>query len=113
DAFVSRAPTRSPFQHDVVSVLSEIGLNPKEEVLIKSGYRLDALVEVNGNKIGIEVDGPYHFVDRRPTGKMILKHRQVTKLDGVPVLSVPYWEWNKAKKDRRKKQYLRALLGLR
>ncbi|KAL7533356.1 hypothetical protein ACHAWF_004460 [Thalassiosira exigua] len=114
DAFVSRAPTRSPFQHDVVSALLEIGLNPKEEVLTKSGYRLDALVEVNGNKIGIEVDGPYHFVDRRPTGKMILKHRQVTKLDELPVTSVPYWEWNKVKKDRGKKQqYLRSLLGLR
>jgi hypothetical protein len=37
-------------------------LDPKEEFLTKSGYSLDALVVVNGEKIGVEVDGPSHFV---------------------------------------------------
>jgi len=31
-----------------------------------SGYRMDAIVEVNGNgkTIGIEVDGPFHFIGK-------------------------------------------------
>ena len=40
-------------------------------------------MEVNGNKIGIEVDGPSHFVGRKPTGSTLLKHRQVITLDGI------------------------------
>jgi hypothetical protein len=54
-------------QDDVVSVLSSIGMLPEEEVLTASGYRLDALVEVNGMKVGIEVDGPSHFINREAT----------------------------------------------
>jgi len=40
-------------------------------------------VEVNGNKMGIEVDGPSHFVGRKPTGSTLLKHRQVSTLDEI------------------------------
>ncbi len=70
-------------------------------------------MEVNGKKIGIEVDGPSHFIGRKPTGSTILKRRQVDTLDDIRVISVPYWEWNKLGKDRGKKQeYLRTLLGL-
>jgi hypothetical protein len=46
------------FTTDVIFELSSIGLRPEEEFLAKSGYRLDALVEVKGTKVGIEVDGP-------------------------------------------------------
>jgi hypothetical protein len=86
---------------------------PEEEVLTPSGYRLDALVEVNGEKIGIEVDGPYHFVNQEPTGSTLLKRRQVSTLDNIPIVSVPYWEWDKLGNGRAKKQmYLRIKLGL-
>ena len=94
-----------------------MGLELEEEVLTKSGYRLDALVEADGKKVAIEVDGPSHFLGRNPTGSTILKHRQVTNLDGIPIVSVPYWEWralDKLDKDIRsekKQQYLRELLG--
>jgi hypothetical protein len=47
---------------DVVYVLFSIGLEPKEAVLMQSGYILYALVEVNGKKVAIEVDGAYHFI---------------------------------------------------
>ncbi|KAL7537978.1 hypothetical protein ACHAWF_005954 [Thalassiosira exigua] len=61
----------------------------------------------------VEVDGPSHFVDRKPSRSTILKRRQVAKLNGIPVISMPYWEWNELKKDREKKQlYLHSLLGL-
>ena len=81
-------------------------------MLTKSGYRLDALVDVNGKKIGVEVDGPTHFLARNPTGSTILKHRQITNLDNIPVVSVQYWDWNKLGKDSEKKQqYLHSLLS--
>ena len=107
-----RVPDPSKLQDDVISQLSSMGLELEEEVLTKSGYRLDALVEVNGKKIGVEVDGPTHFIGRNPSGSTILKHRQVTNLDGVQVVSVPYWEWNKlGKNSEMKQQYLRSLLS--
>jgi hypothetical protein len=112
-AFVSQSYQLSRLQDDVTSVLSSIGMSPEEEVLTLSGYRLDALVKVNGEKIGIEVDGPYHFMNQEPTGSTLLKRRQVSTLDGIHVVSVPYWEWDKLGNDREKKQmYLRANLGL-
>ena len=112
DTFISRVPEPSKLQDDVISQLSSLGLQLEEEVLTKSGYRLDALVEMNRKKVGVEVDGPFHFLGTNPNGSTILKHRQVTNLDGIPVVSVPYWEWNKLKKDSEKKQqYLRSLLN--
>eukprot|EP00985_Skeletonema_marinoi_P003661 scaffold1598_cov139-Skeletonema_marinoi.AAC.5 len=115
NAFISEEPTVSKFQDDVVAQLSNIGLDPKEEVLMGSGYRIDALVEVNGKTIGIEVDGPYHFIGRSKSqlGSTILKRRQVPSIDNIELVSVPYWEWDEVGNDEVKKQeYLRRLLGL-
>jgi len=112
-AFISQEISPSTFQDDVVSILSSIGIQPQEEVLLKSGYRIDAVVEVNGRQIAVEVDGPSHFIGRDPIGKTILKHRQVAALDGMKVVSIPYWEWDKLEKDSNKKEeYLRGLLEL-
>jgi hypothetical protein len=103
----------SSLQNDVIFELSSIGLLTKEKVLTPSGYRLDALVEVNGIKVGIEVDGPSHFINQEATGSTLLKRRQVSTLDDIRIVSVPYWEWNKLGSDRvKKQQYLRAKLGL-
>ena len=114
EAFISDDPTPSKFQDDVVSILLSMGLQPQEEVLLKCGYRIDAVVEVNGKQIAVEVDGPSHFIGRSRdlTGSTILKKRQVAALDGMNVVSVPYWEWDKLKKDSKKKEkYLNSLLG--
>jgi len=113
EAFVSQDPTQSKLQDDVVSILSLMGLQPQEEVLIKSGYRIDAVVEVNGKQIAVEVDGPSHFIgrSRELTGSTILKHRQVAALDGMTVVSIPYWEWDNHENDTEKKKYLQSLLG--
>ena len=113
EAFISVKPSPSKFQDNVVSILSSIGLQPQEEVLLKSGYRIDAVVEVGGKQIAVEVDGPSHFIGRELTGSTILKHRQVAAIDGMRVVSVPYWKWNKLKHDtEKKKQYLQDLLGI-
>jgi hypothetical protein len=110
-AFISQSYQSSIFQDDVISVLSSIGMLPEEEVLTSSGYRLDALVEVNGIKVGIEVDGPSHFMNQEPKGSTLLKRRQVNNLDDIPIISVPHWEWQKLGSDYLKKQiYLRSIL---
>ena len=101
-------------QNDVVHELFNIGLQPVEEVLVIIGYRLDAVVDVYRQRIGIEVDGPTHFIDKIPTGNTILKGRQMFSVDGIPIVSVPYWDWNKLGNDSIKKQeyYLCSRLGL-
>lgn len=112
--FIDYHVTTSALQEDAVGELLSIGLNPMEEVLTQSGYRLDALVEVGGKKVGIEVDGPSHYIGGTGTvnGSTILKHRQVSTIDKISIVSVPYWEWNKFGNDRSKKQdYLRSILG--
>jgi hypothetical protein len=113
-AFVSQSYRSSRFQDDVISVLSSIGMSPEEEVLTPCGYRLDALVEVNGEKVGIEVDGPSHFINRDLTGSTLLKRRQVSTCDGIHIVSVPYWDWDKfgLEDHTKKQQYLRSKLGL-
>eukprot|EP00956_Cyclotella_meneghiniana_P012854 scaffold18306_cov62-Cyclotella_meneghiniana.AAC.1 len=52
--FLSADTRSSALQKDVVSKLTSIGLNPVEEHVTESGYSIDALVEINGNKIGVE-----------------------------------------------------------
>eukprot|EP00956_Cyclotella_meneghiniana_P015666 scaffold24155_cov89-Cyclotella_meneghiniana.AAC.3 len=108
----SSADTRSSaLQKDVVSELKSIGLHPVEEYLTESGYSIDALVEINGKKVGIEVDGPYHFIGRQPNGRTLLKRRQVESIDKLTLVSVPYWEWDKLRKDQSKKrEYLKDIL---
>jgi hypothetical protein len=111
-AFVSQSPRSSRLQDDVIFELSSISMHPEEEVLTPSGYRLDALVDVNGMKVGIEVDGPSHFMNREATGRTLLKRRQVSTLDDIRIISVPHWEWDKFGKDcAKKQQYLWSLLG--
>ena len=81
-----------------------------------SGYSIDAVVEVNGKTVGVEVDGPSHFIgdSRSLLGRTILKRRQVPAIDGIELVSVPYWEWNMLGKNEAKKQdYLRRLLRLK
>ncbi len=76
---------------------------------------MDALVEVSGKTVSVEVDGPSHLIgkSKSPLGRTILKRRQVPVIDEVELVSVPYWKWNKLVKNQAKKQdYLRKLLGL-
>eukprot|EP00579_Thalassiosira_antarctica_P012125 CAMPEP_0201911798 /NCGR_PEP_ID=MMETSP0903-20130614/2629_1 /ASSEMBLY_ACC=CAM_ASM_000552 /TAXON_ID=420261 /ORGANISM="Thalassiosira antarctica, Strain CCMP982" /LENGTH=282 /DNA_ID=CAMNT_0048446599 /DNA_START=243 /DNA_END=1091 /DNA_ORIENTATION=- len=113
-AFVSQQPsTTSGSQSDIIRELSNMGLRPGKEVPTPKGYFLDALIIIDGKDIGIESDGPYHFMGREPTGRTILKRRQVTNLEGITLVSIPYWEWDKCGRDHSQKQaYLRSLLGI-
>jgi len=116
EAFLPAVPRpSSAFHADVIKKLSSIVPQPEEEVLTKRGYCLDAQVEVNGNKIGIVIDDPSHFLAREATGSTILKHRQAANLEEIPVVFVSYLEWKPFGKGNlnKKQQYLRALLGLK
>ena len=53
EASLSQLANPSILQDDVISVLASIGIQPEKEVPTKSSYRIDALVEANGKKIGI------------------------------------------------------------
>ena len=78
------------------------------------GYSLDDLVEMNGKKVGVEVDGPNYLIGRKPTRSTMLKRGQVADVEGIALLSVPYWEWDELGQDfNRKQNYLRCLLGMK
>jgi hypothetical protein len=112
-AFTESNTTTSCLHMDVVSELKSMNLNSVEEHPTPSGYSIDALVKVDGRIIGIEVDGPTHFINRNPIATTMLKHRQITSIDKIPLVSVPYWEWDKLGTDHDKKQqYLQVLLGM-
>jgi len=120
-AFTSQETHPSKFQNKIVLYLLSIGVEPKEEVVMDSGYSIDALITVDGRTIGIEVDGPCHFIgeSRCPLGATILKRRQVQSIDGIELISLTHWDWIKSacsteKKQKRaeKQKFLRDLLGL-
>ena len=99
---------------DVVSILCSIGLKPKEGEQTQIGYSLDALVKVNGKNVGVEVDGPSHFIGRKPTGSTLLKRRQIANVEGITLVYVPCWEWEELGQDRKKEQnFLRSLLRMK
>jgi hypothetical protein len=111
-AFIAASTRSSALQKDVVSELDSMGFSPIEEYTTKSGYKLDALIEINDKKIGIEVDGPSHFINKQPNGRTAMKRRQVASIDMISVISMPYWEWNQLGKNQvKKQQYLQTLLG--
>jgi len=80
-------------QGNVIRELTSIGLRPQEEMLMPSGYQLDAYVMADGVNIGVEVDGPFHFTGYLSDGDTILKRHQVPNIDGAMIVSVPHWEW--------------------
>ena len=100
DAFVSQKQRQSLLQVDIVRALERLpGMSQvQEEVLTDIGYSLDAVIVYRGGeRIGVEVDGPSHFVGpslRSPNGSTVLKHRQLRTLEGWNLVSVPYWEWS-------------------
>ena len=111
-SFIFASYSESRTQDDVVRELKAAGLDVDEEVLLGSGYRIDALVKLSdGRKVVVEVDGPSHFIQRRHTGSTILKHRQVVSLDHIEVVSVPYWEWDELRNSEMKQLYLLKKIG--
>ena len=80
-------------KRQVGAALTSLGLCLAEEVVLHECDSLDFVVEWGGDRLGVEVDGPSHFVGREPNGAMLLKRQQLRHL-GWRLGSVPYWEWN-------------------
>ena len=116
DAFVSvdKNPKVASHHEEVIEELKFIGMDPQENFLLPSGYRLDAVVQVGGNKkVGIEIHDYSDFLDygQNPKGSIILKQRQVGAIDNIPVASVTEWDWDLLCTDRTlKHDYLRNVL---
>jgi hypothetical protein len=144
----------SKIQRDVSAAFSRIGFSHVEEHVI----RMDELAQVHGiqldaspreilsidianvdTKIGIEVDGPAHFIsnidhesdsnssckpiqgrleyqfdwgeNQQINGPTALKKRLLEKL-GWRIINIPFWEWYAMKSDEKlEEEYCRALLG--
>jgi RAP domain len=122
-----QAASRSArLQNDIVAALGKLPDVNRVEVNVstKSGYIVDAVVTFRGERIGVQVDGPFHFVgqSQTPNGSTILKRRQVRSLENLKLISVPYWEWEEIDKrrgstivgpkqrDEKKQTYLQHLL---
>ena len=95
-AFVAGAASPSSLQRKVAAALADLDLCVAEEVRTAEGYSIDVVVTTaDGRKVGVEVDGPWHFVgtSRTPNGATLLKRRQL-RAAGWALLPVPYWEWD-------------------
>lgn len=94
-AFTLGSQYSSSLQNDVISVLSSIGFEPKEEAIVPI---TDAVVTVDGEDVWIEVDGQNHFINRQLN--VVIKRRPVPSLDEIRFVSAPYWEWDERGKDK-------------
>ena len=92
----------------MTSTLTDLEMQPREEVRTVQGYSLDAVVCVDGRDVAVEVDGPSHLVGHSPTGATALKRRQL-RAAGWPLLAVPYWEWVALNGAGRREYMLRGL----
>lgn len=96
-AFLSAGLCPSRMQKSVQHALESLGLRVAEEVRIPQGYSIDLAVEWGGVLVGVEVDGPSHFIgNAKPTGSTVLKRRQLSAF-GWQVVSVPYFDWERVR----------------
>lgn len=92
-AFRATDPTPSRTQSEVRAALADLGLRVEEEVRLREGFMIDLVVEWQGKRVALEVDGPWHFYGRRPKGATLFKRRQLVRLHW-PLVSIAYWEWD-------------------
>lgn len=90
----------STFEESVRAALESMGLRAEQKVRTDAGYVIDLVVEAPGRRrrVGIEVDGPQQFKRgrggaREATGATKLKRRQARSSTELPIMSIPYWEW--------------------
>ena len=97
-AFSCTQVSPSVLQREVAATLDMLNLAHMHEHRLEEGYTLDIACEYRGVLVGIEVDGPQHFLGNlkgTPTGATQLKRRQLKHL-GYRVLPVPYFTWQQA-----------------
>ncbi|PNH03026.1 hypothetical protein TSOC_010950 [Tetrabaena socialis] len=125
-------PGTATLQREVVSALGRLQLQrqedgvrivatvSKEQEVEGLAGRADVAVELaGGRRVAVEVHGPAHSLANAPymsdcTGSTQLHDRHLGRCFGAGnVVSVPYWEWDKLGRNRRRQEeYLLRLLGL-
>ena len=127
----------SKLQSSVSRAMNRIGVDHKEEYLVPiQGTKLLALdLALPDQKVGIEVDGPSHFihnmdewsVDQKTqpndelnwswttqemNGSTAMKDRLLEK-KGWTIVHIPFWEWNRVQgKTAAEDEYLRSVLPM-
>jgi len=125
DAFLAE-PTSAPsnFDASVRAALEAMGLRTIPKVRTPEGFVLDLVVEAPGRRrrVGIEVDGPQQYFgarSREATGAARLKRRQVRAFSELPIMTIPYWEWEAlgngdfSAEQQRKERYLTFAFAVR
>ena len=78
-------------------MLAKLSPDVQQEFVTEEGYSIDVRMLWEGTYVGVEVDGPSHFLAgcgcRSPTGATVLKHRQL-RAQGWRIVVVPYFEWD-------------------
>ena len=98
-AFIARPSRPSRLHRQVGDALGSLGLAPLEDVRLPEGYALDLVVQWRGENVAVQVDGPWRFAGRRPTGMTQLRRRQLSHL-GWRLLPLPHWEWSALEVER-------------
>eukprot|EP01023_Acetabularia_acetabulum_P004328 TRINITY_DN11800_c0_g1_i1.p2 TRINITY_DN11800_c0_g1~~TRINITY_DN11800_c0_g1_i1.p2 ORF type:complete len:262 (-),score=30.64 TRINITY_DN11800_c0_g1_i1:310-1065(-) len=92
-----RTPTRSIWQNTVFNTLHQIGYeNMEEEVNILDGiYSIDIVLNIQNQKIALELDGMYHFSGNCPhvvLGCTKCRNRVIKKL-GFKLVTISMYDW--------------------
>lgn len=97
--FAARASRQTRLHRQVRAALHSLGLRPREGVRLAEGYRLELVIQWRGADVVVQVDGPWRFAGRRPTGMTMLRRRQLGHL-GWRLLPLPHWEWSSLRPER-------------
>lgn len=114
--------SESRTQQSVQGALHRMGLSSAAEWTTPDGlFAVDMLVQLpkGGSTVAVEVDGPTHFTRNRPyreLGATILRRRLLEARLSGPLVSVPFFEWDRVKGDHSAEEAylvgkLRAAIG--
>ena len=99
-------PQPSYLHQDVMRVFDQLKISYECEVF-EHGYFLDIVLKKDGQKIAVEIDGPYH--DLNNNGSDWLRQKILEGL-GWRVLHISYQDWNSLTTEQTKKGFLRKFL---
>lgn len=107
--------TPSHTQLAVVATLKALGTDPVMDGCTPcETLFLDCAVAWRGREVLVEVDGPRgHYAANRPQhplGNTVLRNRLLKGMTQLPVVVVPYWEWDRCVDDESRRAYLTNLL---
>ena len=99
-------PRPSRLHQDVMRVFDELKISYECEVF-EHGYFLDIVLKKDGQKIAVEIDGPYH--DLNNNGSDWLRQKILECL-GWRVLHISYQDWDSLTTEQAKKGFLKEFL---